>query len=120
MRVIALVLALSAIPSGVRAADTPVEVAASADGVRHSIVREATRMANQSAVVQPPPAPSRRWVARHPVAFGMLIGLAGGIAVGASQPYEGQKHFGPLIALGAGVGVGAGAGTAALIAWAGR
>jgi hypothetical protein len=120
MRVLALVLALSAIPSGVRAADTPVQVVASADGVRHSIAREATRMVNHSAVVQPQPAPSRRWVARHPVAFGILIGLAGGIAVGASQPYEGQKNFGPCIALGAGGRRWHGRGTAALIAWAGR
>jgi hypothetical protein len=65
-------------------------------------------MVNHSAVVQPQPAPLRRWAAWHPVAFGILIGLVGGIAVGASQPYEGQKHFGPCIALGAGVGVGMG------------
>jgi hypothetical protein len=77
-------------------------------------------MANHSAAVQPQQTTSRTWVARHPVALGMLIGLAGGIAVGASQPYEGKKNFGPFIALGAGVGVGIGAGTGALISLAGR
>jgi hypothetical protein len=119
MRAIALALSLLAVPSRVLAADHPVQVAASAS-LRQSIVHQAPRMMNYSAGVQPQSTPWRSWVARHPIALGMLIGLAGGMAVGASQPYEGKKHFGPFIGLGAGVGVGIGAGTGALISLAGR
>jgi len=41
--------------------------------------------------------------------------LGGGLAVGAAQYYEGERPFGPLVALGAGVGVGIGAGVGAVI-----
>jgi hypothetical protein len=108
----AIAVLMLTLQAGVFAAGPPENIQV-AGPLGRSIEREAIRMARQSpgAVA----APSRSWAGRHQVALGMLIGLAGGIAVGASQPYEGERPFGPFVALGAGVGVGIGAGVGAII-----
>jgi hypothetical protein len=108
-----LILALAA-PDGLLAAGQPENVQV-AGPVRRSIEREAIRMARQSPGTVTPQAPPRSWAVRHPVALGMMIGLGGGIAWGSAQYYEGERPFGPFVALGAGVGVGIGAGVGAII-----
>ena len=79
-------------------------------------------------VQQPPPAPvkERRWVGRHPVLTGVLVGLGAGFAVGAATCYEPTAEgfacyngsFDPparllggftLAGFGAGIGAGVGA-----------
>jgi hypothetical protein len=78
-------------------------------------IERAARMACQGAGVTAPEASQRGWAGRHPVALGMMIGLAGGIAVGSAQHYEGKRPFGPFMALGGGIGVGIGAGVGAVV-----
>ena len=110
----AIAVLMLALQASVLAAGQPENV--QVEGLlRQSIEREAIRMARQSAGAVAPQASSRNWAGRHPVALGMLIGLGGGIACGSAQYYEGERPFGPFVALGAGVGVGIGAGVGAII-----
>lgn len=108
-----LIFALAA-PAGVFAAGQP-ENAQVAGPLRQSIERVAIRMARQSPAAVAPQPSQRSWAWRHPVALGMMFGLGGGIALGSAQHYEGQRPFGPIVALGAGVGVGIGAGVGAIV-----
>jgi hypothetical protein len=112
-RIAVLMLALAA-PASVLAAGQPQNVQI-ADPLRRSIEREAIRMARERPGPVTPQAPPRSWAGRHPVALGMMIGLGGGMVWGSAQYYEGERPFGPFVALGAGVGVGIGAGVGAII-----
>jgi hypothetical protein len=91
------------------------EVAQVTGPLRQSVERGAIRMARQSAGTVAPAPSQRSWIGRHPIALGMLIGMAAGVAVGATQHYEGERPFGPYMALGGGIGVGVGAGVGAMI-----
>jgi hypothetical protein len=116
MRVIVavMVLVLGASTSVLASGGQP-EIGQVAGRLRRSIERGAIRMARQSAGTVDPQASQRTWAERHPVALGMVIGMAGGVAVGAAQHYEGERPFGPYMALGGGIGVGIGTGVGAII-----
>jgi hypothetical protein len=108
-----LVFALAA-PVGVLAAEQPESVQV-AGALRQSIEREAIRTAHQRSTGLATQRSHRSWAGRHPVALGMMIGLGVGIAFGSAQYYEGERPFGPIVALGAGLGVGIGAGVGAVV-----
>ncbi len=112
-----LLLAFTA-PAGILADSANAEQANTVPIVaplRRSLEREAGRMVRQAPGVVTAQGPQRSWAGRHPVALGMLIGLGGGIAWGSAQYYEGERPFGPFVALGGGIGVGIGAGVGAIV-----
>jgi hypothetical protein len=118
-RMIALIALALEMSTGVSAAGEH-EMVQSAGPLRQSIAREAVRLAGQNPVSSTPRASQHNWAGRHPVALGMMIGLAAGVAVGASQEYEGKRPFGPLVALQGGIGLGIGAGLGAIVSIANR
>jgi hypothetical protein len=92
----------------------------SSGGLRHSILREAAKLTEQTGAtsLQSQPPPQRTWAGRHPVALGAMIGAAGGVTWGAvvcSNACEGGLHTPYWMALGAGVGAGIGAGIGAIV-----
>jgi hypothetical protein len=120
MRGVAVVVILSlGMSTGLLAAGEPQNGQGMAP-LHQSIAREALRMARQSAGAGATQASERSWAGRHPVALGMLLGLSGGMAVGAAQHYEGKRAFGPFMALGGGIGIGIGAGVGAIVSAATR
>ena len=73
------------------------------DGLRHAAAKEGARLAmTVSTGSQQKSAPQRRrWIGRHPILGGTLIGAAAGFAVGAvalrdDSLYGGSEPLGPM------------------------
>lgn len=107
----------------------PAQLLPSAFGVRETkpaprplapeTLREAIRVASREArvqtPVQQPPPENKRWMERHPVWFGLLVGAGAGAAWGAASCSDGCFPIGAGGAAMVGSWYGAGAG--ALIGW---
>ena len=78
-------------------------------------MRIASRDALRQTAAQQPPRETKRWMERHPVWFGLMVGAGVGAAWGAASCSDGCF---PLSAGGAAmVGSWWGAGVGALIGW---
>ena len=80
--------------------------------LRDAIEKTAIQFAKESQQSPTgPQAPTKSWRQRHPVAFGALIGLAAGAAIGAAAASQKNDTMQPwateLIVAGVGAGIGA-------------
>jgi len=86
--------------------------------LRHSIRREAVRLASQkTAAGQPPQQAHRSWAARHPIALGAILGIAtGGTIAQISDGRVTNSDGRPVFLLGAVPGLLIGSSIGAVVA----
>jgi hypothetical protein len=103
------------LPSGVAGPEKkPAQRLFAPEALREQI-RIASRDARMQAAAQPPAPENERWMERHPVFFGLIVGAGVGAALGAASCSDGCF---PIGAAGAAmVGSWYGAGVGALIGW---
>jgi hypothetical protein len=77
--------------------------------IHAAVLRDAPLLAQSSPNgPQVPNAPQRRWVARHPVILGTLIGTAGGAVLSRAETVGGMNRDPRVVLLGTGIGAWSG------------
>ena len=85
------------------------------EGPLHAAVRRVgARLAQSPALVPQTKQPSR-WVVRHPVITGTLIGAGGGVALSRTRAFGGVNHDPRVVLIGAGAGAWGGLVAAAVL-----